>query len=384
MSGDDRTFAMMAKPVSSACNLRCEYCYYTGKRELLQVGPSRMSDDVLEAFVRQNLAMHGRNAAVEFAWHGGEPVLAGLPFFVKALALEKKYGKGRKIRNSLQTNGTLLDDAWCSFFKENGFLVGVSVDGPRDLHDASRKSAEGGPSFYRVMHGIGLLQKHGVPFNTLTTVNSVNMGHPEEVYSFLRKLTDHMQFLPVVESLPQDVEAVRGMRNAIPPGLYTLGALRTTAPFSVTGSGYGSFLCAVYDVWKRLDMGRKHVQLIDVAIENLKGRPASLCVHDPLCGHSGTVESNGDVYCCDRYAYENYRLGNIMRESLADLMERNRPFGMSKTYGLGSFCFECPYVKLCFGGCPKDRLDGSLNYLCKGYKMFFQRICEDREMLTAL
>ncbi len=234
------------------------------------------------------------------------------------------------------------------------------------------------------MHGIGLLQKHGVPFNTLTTVNSVNMGHPEEVYSFLRKLTDHMQFLPVVESLPQDVEAVRGMTNAMPPGLYTLGALRTTAPFSVTGSGYGSFLCAVYDVWKRLDMGRKHVQLIDVAIENLKGRPASLCVHDPLCGHSGTVESNGDVYCCDRYAYENYRLGNIMRESLADLMERNRPFGMSKTYGLGSFCFECPYVKLCFGGCPKDRLDGSLNYLCKGYKMFFQRICEDREMLTAL
>ena len=306
MTDPARTYAMLAKPVSGACNLRCAYCYYAGKETLLGQGAGRMSHEVLEAYIEQSLAMHGRDAVVEFAWHGGEPILAGLSFYEEAVRLERKHGRGRLVRNSMQTNATLLTDAWCRFFRDNDFAIGVSIDGPEALHNACRKGADGSGSFEAVMAGVRLLERHRVPFAALTTVNRFNMEHPLEVYRFLRELTDYIQFLPVVEALP-----------------------------------------------------------------------TALCVHDPLCGHSGCVEANGDIYACDRYAFPAYRLGNLTRRPLGELMEENRAFGMHKTCGLPQECLDCPYVRLCFGGCPKDRLSGGRNYLCDGYRRFFARVVAD-------
>ncbi len=371
---DTRTYAMLAKPVSSACNLRCEYCYYAGKETALHIGTARMSDEIMEAYIRQSLSMHGKAARVEFAWHGGEPTLAGLAFYEKAVALEQQYGEGRQIVNTMQTNATLLTDDFCRFFREHRFLIGVSVDGPEALHNAWRKTADGQGSFAQTLRGMALLKKHGVPFNTLTTVNSVNQSRPLEVYAFLREWTDWMQFLPVVESRPAEYETEGGQLFAAPPGIHGVQMKHPLMPFSVTPEGYGAFLCAVFDEWKKRDAGKKHVQIIDVTLGNLRGVPSSLCVHNPLCGHSGCVEANGDVYACDRYAFPAYRLGNLTETDLGALMEKNRAFGMHKMYGLPESCLDCPYIRLCFGGCPKDRLWGNKNYLCEGYRDFFGHI----------
>jgi len=365
---------MLVKPVSSACNLRCEYCYYTGKDHVLNIGTARMSDTVLEAYIRESLTMHGQAARVEFAWHGGEPTLAGLDFYQKAVLLQRQYGRGRKIANTMQTNATLLTDDFCRFFKAEHFLIGVSVDGPKETHNSYRKTADGKGSFEQTLHGMELLKKHGVPFNTLTTVNRVNQEHPKEVYAFLRDWTDWMQFLPVVESLPTQYETEDGQLFATPPGIHGIQMKHPVMSFSVTPQGYGAFMCSIFDLWKRMDAGRKHVQLIDVTLGNLRGIPSSLCVHNPLCGHSGSVEANGDVYACDRYAFPAYRLGNLLERPLVELMETNRKFGMHKTYGLPDECLECPHIRLCFGGCPKDRLWGNRNYLCEGYQIFFRHM----------
>lgn len=377
MTDPGRTYAMLAKPVSSACNLRCSYCYYTGKDRLLRQSAGTMSPEVLESYIRQTLDMHGRDAVVEFAWHGGEPTLAGLPFYREVLRLEKKYGAGRKIRNTMQTNATLLTDEWCRFFQTNGFQLGVSIDGPEELHDLYRKREDGSGSFQATMEGIRRLRQHGVPFSALTTVNRANMKYPLEVYRFLRGLTDYIQFLPVVEALPTVFEADQGQRMATPPGIHALGLTHPVAPFSVTPEGYGEFLCAVWEEWLRQDVGKIHVQLFDVTLGHLQGLPSILCVHDPLCGHSGCVEANGDVYACDRYAFPEYRLGSLTQTPLGVLMEQNRDFGMHKTCGLPETCLDCPYVRLCFGGCPKDRLSEGKNYLCKGYQRFFAQALAD-------
>lgn len=353
---------MMIKPVSSRCNLHCDYCYYSGKLESLSA-EHVMSHEVLEEFTKDNIVMHGRNAVIEFAWHGGEPLLAGLDFFRDALNLQKRYGEGRKILNTLQTNATLLDDSFCEFFRENNFLLGVSIDGPEEIHNIYRND-----SFSRVMKGIELLRKHNVTFNTLTAVNNINSKYPRELYFFLRELTGCMQFLPVVESLNTNG------RLSQPSGLYASLGEKNIASFSVEANQWGKFLCEILELWIKYDSGRKHVQLIDSCIENMKGIPCSLCVHNPLCGHSGCVESNGDVYSCDRYAFHSYYLGNIMNTNLKILMDMNKEFGMHKTYGLNESCFECPYIKLCFGGCPKDRMTDGKNYLCEGYMMFFSAI----------
>ena len=370
---DDRSYAMLAKPVSSACNLRCEYCYYLEKNSFLNVSCGKMPREILEAFIIQNLEMHGADAVVEFAWHGGEPLLAGIDFFREATELQKKYGNGRKIRNTLQTNATLITDEICDFFKENDFLIGVSIDGPEHLHNKFLKTSDGKGSFEKTMEGIRLLKKHDVPFNTLTALNRENADHPVEVYSFLRELTDYMQFLPVVESEATEYELSEGQHFAAPPGIHSMKIRHPVRSFSILPEQYGYFLVAVLKEWIRLDRGTKHVQIIDAAMSLMETGHSPLCVHDPLCGHSGSVEANGDVYSCDRYAFPEYRLGNILEQPLADLMEKNRKFGMHKTYGLDEDCFECPYLKLCFGGCPKDRLFGK-NYLCEGYKIFFEHL----------
>ena len=369
---DTRTYAILAKPVADLCNLRCEYCYYAEKNELIKTGTSRMSLEVLENYIRQCFDMHGKDAVVEFIWHGGEPVLAGIDFYSTVLELQKQYGSRRKILNTIQTNATCLTDEMCELFRDHGFLVGVSIDGPKELHNRYRRTKSGEDSFEKTMAGIALLKEYHVPFSTLTTVNSCNMDKPQEVYEFLREITDYMQFLPVVESFPAEYEEKEGQVFAIPPGIHSFKIKHPVMPFSVTPEGYGRFLCGVFDCWEQMDIGKKHVQL-----DNLKGIPASLCVHNPLCGHSGCVEANGDVFACDRYAFPQYKLGNILETPLGVLMEQNHSFGMHKTYGLSEECFKCPYVKLCFGGCPKDRLWENKNYLCEGYKMFFEKITED-------
>lgn len=310
--------------------------------------------------------MHGRDAVIEFAWHGGEPLLAGLDFFREAVHLQNKYGAGRKILNTLQTNGTLLNDEFCKFFRKNNFLLGISIDGPEKIHNAYRKN-----SFAQVMRGVELLKEYCVTFNTLTAVNDVNSREPETLYLFLREISSYMQFLPVVEFLPSDNETNDDQNFATPSGIYFSRGEKHITSFSVESVQWGKFLCEIFDLWRKYDAGKKHVQLIDAAFENLYGISCSLCVHNPLCGHSGCVEANGDIYSCDRYAFPSYYLGNILNTNLEKLMELNKEFGYHKIYGLPDNCFNCRYMKLCLGGCPKDRLKSGENYLCEGYRLFF-------------
>ena len=393
---DLRHYAIEVKPIGAACNLRCEYCYYLGKNTTPSPSATGeggvMSDEVLERYIQQVIAIHGRKAEIEFAWHGGEPTMCGIPFFERAIQLQRKYGQGRCILNTLQTNGTLLTDDWCRFFRENNFRIGISIDGPEHLHNMYRKDVRGEGTFARTMHGLDLLQKHGVEFNTLTTVNAANADHATEVYDFLRQFSDYMQFLPVVESLSENQYGNVGL----PPGLYTAGRAGQLAPFSVPAEAYGKFLCTVLDRWLTKDVGRKFVQVIEAAIGNITRRPAGLCVHEAVCGHCGVIEKNGDLYRCDRYVFPEYLVGNIMDGPLHDMMQTNRRFGEYKIDSLPTVCLHCDVADLCFGGCPKDRLIerltfGSsvavpvgtpasaarverLNYLCPGYRMFFQYV----------
>lgn len=388
MTGDDsRTYALMVKPIGALCNLRCAYCYYLDKKDALGQAPGPMNEAVLEAYIRQNFAIHGKDAVVEFSWHGGEPTLLPMEFYQNALKLQKKYGPGRKILNTLQTNGTLLNDDWCAFFAENRFQIGVSIDGPREFHDQYRVDASGG-SFDRTLAGIRLLKKHGVIFNTLTTVNAANWASPAEVYGFLRELTDFMQFLPVVETGCTQFEKDAGLRFARPPGVHSGLIQHPMTDFSVPPAGYGRFLCGVLDEWKNRDIGKKHVMIVEATIGNMLKKPAGLCAHEPLCGHSAVIEANGDVYSCDRYVFPAYRLGNLLETPLSGLMEKNRAFGMHKIYGLPEECLDCRYIKLCFGGCPKDRIllsrDGrpGKNYLCESYQLFFKHFTETMRNLS--
>ena len=382
---DLRHYAIEVKPIGAACNLRCEYCYYLGKGSGQSAAPALMSDSVLECYVQQVIAIHGHKAEIEFAWHGGEPTIAGIPFFEKAVQLQQKYGAGRRILNTLQTNGSLLTDEWCHFFRDHHFRIGISIDGPEHLHNIYRKDAHGEGTFARTMHGLEFLQKHGVEFNTLTTVNAANATHAAEVYDFLRAFSDFMQFLPVVESLPKDNGNV-----GQPPGLYTTERIGQLAPYSVNPEAYGRFLCTVLDRWLAKDVGRKYVQVIEAAIGNMTRRPAGLCVHEAVCGHCGVIEKNGDLYRCDRYVFPEYRIGNIMDASLHDMMQTNRRFGEYKLDSLPTQCIHSDVADLCFGGCPKDRLVERMiiattpsgpvpvverrNYLCDGYRLFFRHI----------
>ena len=383
-NNDLRHYAIEVKPAGAACNLRCEYCYYLGKGSGNPAVPSLMSDVVLDSYVRQVIAIHGRLAEIEFAWHGGEPTLCGIPFFERAMQLQQKYGKGRRILNTLQTNGTLLTDEWCRFFRDHHFRIGLSIDGPEHLHNIYRKDVRGEGTFSRTMHGLELLQKHGVEFNTLTTVNAANATHAAEVYDFLREISDFMQFLPVVESLPKVRDKVESSKFnvGLPPGLYTTERAGQLASFSVPSADYGKFLCTVFDRWMVKDVGHKFVQIIEAAIGNLTRRPAGLCVHESVCGHCGVIEKNGDLYRCDRYVFPEYYIGNILEASLHDMMQTNRRFGEYKLDSLPSACLHCDVVDMCFGGCPKDRLIERLtpngperrNYLCSGYKLFFRHV----------
>lgn len=377
-SGNLPGFHIMTKPVGPLCNLDCKYCFYLEKEKLYPGTDTwRMPDDVLESYIQQYIeAQNGE--VVSFAWQGGEATLAGIDFFCKVAALEKKYAAGKRIENAFQTNGVLLDDRWGEFLAENKFLVGISIDGPRELHDRYRVDKGGAPTLGRVIRGLGYLKKHGVEFNTLTVIGSHNAAQPLVVYRFLKQAGSRfMQFIPLVERIAPAPD---------PRGLILIGPkaeeTARVSEWSVEPRQYGIFLCRIFDEWVRHDVGAYFVQLFDVALEMWLGLPASLCVFRETCGSAMAMEHNGDLYSCDHFVYPENKLGNIMESPLASLANsaQQHSFGTSKRDALPRYCRECDVRFACNGECPKHRFiltpegEEGLNYLCAGYKIFFHHV----------
>lgn len=375
----------MAKPTGPLCNLDCSYCFYLEK-EKLYPGTTNwaMSDAVLESYVRQYIESQPHET-ITFAWQGGEPTLLGISWFENALALQRKHANGKTIQNALQTNGVTLDESWAEFLASNDFLVGVSIDGPRELHDVYRVDKGQQPTFDRVMRGIEHLKKAGVRFNTLTVVNRKNSYRPLEVYRFLKDIgSGFMQFIPVVE---------RKATTATAESLVLIGptynARAEVTDWSVEPEAYGAFLCAIFDEWIRHDVGNSFVQLFDVTLELWLGMPPSLCVFAETCGDALAIEHQGDLYSCDHYVYPENKLGNILENPMARLVqsEQQREFGRGKRDSLPAYCKTCDVRFACNGECPKHRFattpDGEpgLNYLCAAYKTFFHHVAPYMEFM---
>lgn len=365
-------FSVMAKPVGSACNLRCKYCYYLEKGKYYKKGDSHlMSEESLDLFIQQYIESQP-TMTVEFNWHGGEALLRPLSYFKKIIEIEHKYGGGREIRNTVQTNGTLLTGEWCEFFKAHNWLVGVSIDGPRHLHDTYRLRHDGSSSFDALMNGIELLNSHKVDWNVLATVNATNGNHPEEVYNFLKNLgTPFLQFTPVVERIKKDGMLAHQGEEQI-----------KLADFSVKPVQWGNFMCRVFDEWVKEDVGKVYVQLFDATLANKIGAQSPVCTMADECGKALAVEFNGDVYSCDHFVFPRYKLGNIYQKPLwqMSISEPQKRFGSSKKESLPKKCRECKYLWGCHGECPRNRFvktnerGRNLNYLCEGYKMFFEHV----------
>jgi len=394
-----RLFHAMAKPGGSICNLDCDYCYYLSK-ETLPDGPGagRMSEEVLEQFISQYIA-GTTGSEVVFSWQGGEPMLLGLDFYRKVVALEQKYAKPfQVVQNDLQTNGTLLDDEWAVFLKENRFLVGLSIDGPREIHDQYRVTKGRQPTFEKVFAATKLLKRHGVPFNTLTCINRFNARKPLDVYRFLRNEvgSTHMQFIPIVEyksfertapqcwdssKLPKDgePEARPGQPNSI------------VTDWSVDPDDWGYFLSKVFDEWRNRDLGKIMVNHFETLVSQHLGLGTQICVYGETCGRGVAVENDGSVYACDHYVYPQYRIGNLKTGRLDDMVfsPGQIKFGNAKRDTLPRMCRECAFLTDCWGECPKNRIlrtaDGEpgLNYLCRGFKTFFAHVLPEIEKIVA-
>jgi uncharacterized protein len=368
----------MAKPVGPICNLDCKYCFYLEKKQLYP-GTSdwRMSDEILETYIRQYIEAQTA-PVITFAWQGGEPTLLGVDYFRKVIELEKKYSNGKVIENAFQTNGVLLDDEWGEFLAENRFLVGLSIDGPRQLHDQYRVDRGGQPSFDRVMRGLSYLKKHKVEFNTLTVVQRNNSCYPLEVYRFLREIGSRfMQFIPIVERIVA-TDAPDGSCFEAPGG----ESPAKVSSWSVEPRQYGRFLTSIFDEWVRLDVGNYFVQIFDTALESWLGMEPALCVFREKCGEAAVIEHSGDLYSCDHYVYPRYKLGNIAMVPLEELVNsrQQQQFGSNKYDSLPRCCRECEVRFACNGECPKHRFfrtptgEDGLNYLCSGYQLFFRHI----------
>jgi uncharacterized protein len=363
---------VMLKPVGSSCNLACDYCYYLEKTKLYSQNKNRvMSDTLLERFVKEYLESQTMGQVL-FTWHGGETLMRPIEFYRKALDLQKKYANGRQIDNSIQTNGTLLTDEWCKFFKENNFLVGISIDGPQEFHDEYRRDKMDRPSFIKVMHGIELLKKYDVEFNCMAVVNDYNADYPLEFYRFFKEIgCQYLQFTPIVERINHQPSpltlATASEKNA------------DLAPYSIKPKQWGNFLCAIFDEWVREDVGKTFVQIFDSTLANWVGEQPGLCTMAKTCGHAGVMEFNGDVYSCDHFVFPEYKLGNIYSETLTSMMysDQQLTFGNDKFDKLPRQCRECDMLFACYGECPKNRFvndrygEPGLNYLCEGYYHFF-------------
>jgi uncharacterized protein len=389
-------FHILAKPTGSICNLDCKYCYFLSKEMLYPGSKFRMADEMLETYIRQTVQAH-QGPEVVIAWQGGEPTLMGLDFFRRSIVYEKKYLKpGFSLQNTLQTNGTLLNDEWCEFFRENEFLIGLSIDGPREMHDLYRVDKGGQPTFDKVMRAARLMQKHGVEFNVLTTVHAGNGDHPLEVYSFLRDevRTRFIQLIPIIERTTPELLPLAnlgwGGEHRTRP-LYTLNGDVVTER-SIKSEQWGEFLVGIFDEWVRRDVGTVFVNIFDAALASWVGVPPALCVFLETCGQAMALEHNGDLYSCDHFVEPKYLLGNIHTESLARLAgsEQQRKFGNDKRDTLPLYCRECDVRFACHGECPKNRFietpDGEpgLNYLCSGYKAFFHHVGRPMEIMAEL
>ncbi len=366
----------MAKPSGPDCNLRCAYCFYFEKEGLYPAeGRRRMSDAVLEAYVRGYIESIREEDEVAFTWQGGEPTLLGLDFYRRAVDLQRQYGGGRRISNSFQTNGVLLDKEWCGFFAQNGFLIGLSLDGPADIHDEYRVTAAGKPSHALVMRAMRRLREHGVPYNALACINRRSAREPLRVYEFLKDAgVEFIQFIPVVERSGGAREAAAGLRLHGPGG--TEGAV---TEWSIRPEEYGRFLTEIFDQWRRRDVGRVFVMNFEWALANFMGKHDAVCHHQPTCGRSVVVEHTGDVYGCDHYVYPEHRLGNILERPFAAMLDspEQEQFGKDKFAKLTAQCKRCKVLKGCWGGCPKLRFtaaengEAGLSYLCAGFRHFF-------------
>ena len=387
---------VMAKPTGAVCNLDCQYCFFLSKDTLYPGSNFRMADDVLGAYIRQTLEAQ-RSPHVTIAWQGGEPTLMGLEFFRRANALARKHLKpGTTLEHTIQTNGILLDDEWCEFLAGNGFLVGLSMDGPQSMHDIYRVNKAGDPTFSQVMRAVRLLHRHKVEFNVLCTVHDVNVEHPLEVYRFFRDEvgTQFLQFIPIVErTTPELMEIANagwGDRNRRRPLYIQAGSMVTER--TVHPERWGAFLIGVFDEWLAHDVGKIFVQMFESALASWVGLPASLCIFAETCGNALALEHNGDVYSCDHFVEPRFRLGNIRERHLVQLVasDQQRAFGNAKRDSLPRYCRECEVRFACNGECPRNRFllapDGEegLNYLCAGYKAFFRHIDRPMKMMANL
>ena len=375
-----QAFNIMIKPVGSLCNLKCHYCYYLDKAEIYGGREPRMSEQMLEHFVKEYIAANDVNE-VFFNWHGGEPLLAGLDFYRKAVAFQQKYSGGKKIHNTLQTNATLITPEWAQFFRTNGFLIGVSLDGPQNIHDRYRGGKGGASVFDRVIRGIMELYRAGVQYNVMATVNRQSEGRALEIYQFLKSAgTRFIQFMPVVEHV----------KDGLIVSPETEGA--KLAPWSVSAEGFGQFLCDIFDHWVRNDVGKVFINQFDAALACWCGVQPGLCAMAETCGGNSIIEHNGDLYPCDHFVYADYRIGNVLETDLRTLMNSSKQvkFGIDKRSGLPQKCLRCRWFFACHGECPKHRFNKTdkgetgLNALCEGYEMFFSHIAPYMEEMKKL
>ncbi len=367
------SFSTMLKPAGSSCNLDCHYCYYLDKA--LQYGGKQavMSEELLEEYVKQYIEANDI-PQVNFCWHGGEPLLLGVDYYRKAIEFQKMYSEGKEISNTLQTNGVLVNEEWCKFFAENNFLIGISLDGPKDIHDSFRLTKSQKPTFDTVMGAIRMFKEHGVEFNTLSVVNSKCEGRGAEIYRFFKAVgSKYMQFLPAVEHVIEK----EGFHRPLIVSPDTEGA--HLAPWSVSPRGYGQFLIDIFDQWIINDVGTYYVQMFDATLANWCGVTPGVCSMGETCGDALVVEHNGDVYNCDHFVYPEYKLGNIAETHLRDIYASRRrlDFGLAKRNGLPQECLSCKYYFACRGECPKHRFEVDSegyrkNTLCEGLFRYFK------------
>jgi uncharacterized protein len=396
MSREPVAFHLLAKPTGATCNMDCKYCFFLSKESLYPDERTRMSDDVLELYIQQRLGQHDE-PEINIAWQGGEPTIMGLDFFKRSVEFVAKHRKPQqKIQHTIQTNGLLLDDEWCAFLKQHNFLVGLSIDGPREMHDAYRVDKRGRGSFHLVMRAWELLQRHGVDCNILCTVHTANADHPLKVYRFFRDDmgAGFIQFIPIVERATEELLPVANKGWGERPGgerpLYLQrGGLVTDR--SVKADQFGRFLCDIFDEWVKHDVGKVFVQTFDVALGSWVGQH-NLCIFSPTCGNALALEHNGDVYSCDHYVEPDYRLGNIKDTHLLELVtsDKQRKFGQDKLESLPKYCRDCEVLFACYGECPRNRFiltpngEPGLNYLCAGYKQFFKHIDAPMRTMASL
>lgn len=375
---------IMVKPVGSACNLRCDYCYYLEKQHLYaNEGRQMLSDELLERFIREYIESQ-TTPEVLFTWHGGEPLVRPLAFYEKVVRLQQRYARGRRIANSLQTNGTLINDDWARFFHDQGWLIGVSLDGPEAYHDAFRRTRGGGPSFRNVIRGIDILNRHAVEWNALAVANRLNGDHPLSFYRFFKNIgCRYIQVTPVVERLAHHDDG-RQLASLVDEG--------QLAPFSIRPKQWGNFLCTIFDEWVRHDVSMFFFNIFDATLANWVGVAPGLCTMAKHCGHAGVMEHNGDVYSCDHFVFPEYKLGNIHEQSLVEMMysERQRRFGKAKADSLPTQCRECQWLNACHGECPRNRFirtangEPGLNYLCEGYRQYFSHVAPYMDVMKRL